>query len=220
MTAVTKEQSADILPFPSPPESPYQELKAKETREKDNRKKKLKKRIYAFGTDLFFIGVIQKVIVLSYVSFINENFNQAPMRVKSSLLGNLGELRLSTLVFTFFSYFLLSYFLGHGKTPGKTLFNLRVFSHEGDPKELSFMEAFMRTVGYTTCYVTGSFLFFIAIFRKDARGIPDFFSQTEVYTDEEFDVLINELKLKEEEREAFSKIPIDQNSKQLDLFAS
>lgn len=220
MIAEQKEHSADILSFPSPPENPYQELKAKEAMEKDNRKKKLRKRIYAFGTDLFLIGVTQKVIVLSYISFINENFNQAPMHVKNSLLGNLGELRLSTLVFTFFSYFLLSYFLGHGKTPGKTLFNLRVFSHEGDPKELSFMEAFMRTVGYTTCYITGSFLFLIAIFRKDMRGLPDFFSQTEVYTDEEFDELINELKLKEAEKDAFTKIPIDQNSKQLDLFAS
>ncbi len=175
-------------------------------------KGKLKKRFYAFCTDLFFIGIIQKALVLSYMVFVNDSFFKAPARVKEVLVDNLYQMRLQTLVFTFFSYFLISLYLGHGKTIGKTIFNLRVVSHEGDPYELSFMESFMRTMGYTTCYVAYSILFALVFLRKDERGIPDLFSQTEVLTDEEFEALQH----KEEELQG----SLTEENDQLDLFAS
>lgn len=182
------------------------------------REGKLKKRFYAFFTDLFIIGLLQKFLVYSYVTFVTETFTQAPAQIKSSLLGNLGQLRLSTLLFTFFSYFLVSYYLGHGKTIGKTILNLRVFSHEGDRHELSFMESFMRTVGYTTCYATGSFLFGIVLLRQDRRGLPDFFSQTEVVTDEEMELFDEEERLRAE----FDQQQLERQKQetQFDLFAA
>lgn len=182
------------------------------------REGKLKKRFYAFFTDLFIIGLLQKFLVYSYITFVTETFIQAPTSVRQSLLGNVGQLRLSTLLFTFFSYFLVSYYLGHGKTIGKTILNLRVLSHEGPEEELSFMEAFMRTVGYTTCYATGSFLFGIVLLRQDRRGLPDFFSQTEVITEEEMSLLLEERKYEAEYLERSQNF--EQQSTQLDLFAA
>ncbi len=180
------------------------------------REGKLKKRFYAFFTDLFIIGLLQKFLVYSYITFVSETFIQAPLAVRQSLLSNVGQLRLSTLLFTFFSYFLVSYYMGHGKTIGKTLFNLRVLSHEGAQEELSFMESFMRTVGYTTCYATGSFLFGIILLRSDQRGLPDFFSQTEVITEEELELIQEEERLKQAALERESS----EESNQLDLFAA
>jgi uncharacterized RDD family membrane protein YckC len=191
-------------------------LEVSQERWEKAREGKLKKRFYAFFTDLFIIGLLQKFLVYSYISFVSETFIQAPFAVRQSLLGNVAQLRLSTLLFTFFSYFLVSYYMGHGKTIGKTLFNLRVLSHEGAHEELSFMESFMRTVGYTTCYATGSFLFGIVFLRNDQRGIPDFFSQTEVITEEELELILEQEKLEEL---ALQKTD-DNEGDQLDLFAA
>jgi uncharacterized RDD family membrane protein YckC len=210
------ETNAEVLPFPisvdlKPSGQTEKEIKAE--RWEEARKGKLKKRFYAFFTDLFLIGLLQKAIIFSYVSFINQTLYQAPAIVRSNLTSNVTELKISTLIFTFFSYFLISYYMGHGKTIGKTVFNLRVLSHEGEAEELSFMESFMRTLGYTTCYVTGSFLFAIVFLRNDHRGIPDFFSQTEVITEEEFTLYQEEL---HQEQIALNQ----KEDLQLDLFAS
>lgn len=185
---------------------------------------KIKLRVYAFFTDLFFIGLLQKVLVFSYVNFVNEVFHQVPLKVKANLLGSLSEMRIQTLVFTFFSYFLVSLYLGHGKTLGKTLFKLRVLSFEDDPAELSFMESFMRTLGYTTCYVTGALnpvlpllLFGLPTLRKDRKGIPDFFSQTEVVTEKEYEEFL--MRKEEELLEAQKEVEVEEDL-QLDLFAS
>ena len=213
-------QNSNVLVFPSSKSDEEKAAELELLREEQwdkAREGKLKKRFYAFFTDLFIIGLLQKTLVYSYITFVNETFTQAPIAVKRSLLGNVGDLRLSTLLFTFFSYFLVSYYMGHGKTIGKTIFNLRVLSHEGPETELSFMEAFMRTLGYTTCYATGSFLFGIVLLRKDRRGLPDMFSQTEVITEEEMDLHL--LEIKEEQSRLDKESALKENA-QLDLFAS
>lgn len=208
----------NILNFPIETKQvvPVSESKTKGT------SSKTKLRIYAFFTDLFFIGLLQKILVFSYVNFVNEVFHQVPGSVKRNLLGSLSEMRIQTLVFTFFSYFLVSLYLGHGQTLGKTLFKLRVLSFEDEPSDLSFMEAFMRTLGYTTCYVTAMvnpllpfILFSIPVFKKNGTGIPDIFSQTEVVTENEYKILLQKL-----EEEAQSQKETEDEDHQLELFAS
>lgn len=184
----------NILRFPPVKDN---KVSAKEFREEEiyndkvtaARKGIMKKRFYAFFTDLFAIGLIQKVLVLSYVEFVNEALHQMPFALKSKLISNVGELRLSTLLMTFFSYFFVSLYLGHGKTLGKTIFHLRVVGEETQTGDLTFFESLMRTIGYTVCYIGMVFPFALPFFRKDRKGFPDFFSQTSVITEEEFQLL-------------------------------
>ncbi|MCR9203816.1 MAG: RDD family protein, partial [Halobacteriovoraceae bacterium] len=113
---------------------------------------------------------------------------------------------------------------GHGQTLGKTLFKLRVLSFEDESGELSFMEAFMRTLGYTTCYVTAMvnpllpfLLFSIPVFKKNKSGIPDIFSQTEVVTEVEYQ---NLLQKQQEEARSREEQDVQDEDHQLELFAS
>lgn len=175
------------------------------------RKEKLKKRFYAFYIDLVAIGVIQKVLVYTYVNCINELLTSIPRFHKVSLLDHTWQLTITTLSFTFFSYFLMSLYLNHGQTLGKSLLGLRVYSSESADGELSFTESLLRTITYTACYLTGSFLLLIPFLKKDSKGLPDYFSHTETLSEAEFVLKMTEQQeLKEE---------LDQmNDSQLELF--
>jgi len=154
-----------------------------------SKKKKLsknKKRFYAFNVDLYGIIIFHKIALYSYIHFINTSFDQAPMNIKRNLLENINQMHISTFMFTYFSYFLVSFYLTHSKTLGMTLFDLRTVSNEDSPKELSFMESFMRALGYTVNYLLVFTPFLINLVRKDSKGIPDFFSQTQIMTEKEF----------------------------------
>jgi uncharacterized RDD family membrane protein YckC len=150
------------------------------------RKEKLKKRFYAFYIDLVAIGIIQKVLVYTYVKCINELLTSIPKFQKVTLLDHTWQLTISTLSFTFFSYFLMSLYLNHGQTLGKSLLGLRVYSSENTLGDLSFTESLLRTITYTACYLTGSFLLLIPFLKKDSKGLPDYFSHTEVLSQDEF----------------------------------
>ena len=186
----------------------------------------IRKRFYAFNIDVFCIVILQKVGLFSYMSFVNSAFEVSPFPLKEILLGNMRQLHLSTMLFTYFSYFLVSYYLGHGKTVGKTIMHLRVVSHEGSPYELSFMESFMRTVGYTINYIFMFMPFVVNFVRSDKRGVPDFFSQTEVMTESEFEAYLEALNSQEEtfshkSSAAAEVIPFNSDKEeQLDLFSA
>ncbi len=163
------------------------------------------------------------------------------MTVKRALLGNIDQMYISTFMFTYFSYFLVSFFLGHGKTIGMTFFDLRTVGHEDSPKDLSFMESFMRTLGYTVNYLLFFTPFLINLIRSDSKGLPDFFSQTEVMTENEFLHYEHSLKVEQAQKVALEtneeaqiisfptptektqnenqNLPIGENAHQLDLFS-
>lgn len=155
---------------------------------------KTKKRFYAFNVDLYGIIIFHKIALYSYINFVNTSFDQAPLNIKRVLLGNMNQMYISTFMFTYFSYFLVSFYLAHGKTLGMTFFSLKTVGNEDSPNELSFMESFMRTLGYTVNYLLMFTPFLINLIRKDAKGLPDFFSQTEVMTEKEFLHYEHELK--------------------------
>lgn len=193
---------------------------------------KTKKRFYAFNVDLYGIIIFHKIALYSYINFINTSFDQAPMNIKNILLENMNQMYISTFMFTYFSYFLVSFFLGHGKTIGMTLFELRTVGSEDSPQELSFMESFMRALGYTVNYLLIFTPFLINLVRKDSKGIPDFFSQTQVMTEKEFINFEHALKMqqlrKKTDFERARVVPFPAPAKseqleevqQLDLFSS
>ena len=155
---------------------------------KKYKKSKLAKRCYAFYCDLILIGITQKLLVYTYIKAVEELLTTIPINIKYALVGNTFKLTLSTLTFTFFSYFMISLYINHGRTFGKAIFGLQVYSNEHESTSLTFMEVFLRTLSYTICYITGSFLFALAFITKNNRGIPDFLSSTEVITDEELEM--------------------------------
>lgn len=172
------------------------------------RKEKLKKRFYAFYIDLVTIGLIQKILVYTYVNCINDLLTSIPKFQKVSLLNHTWQLTITTLSFTFFSYFLMSLYLNHGKTLGKSLIGLRVYSSESADGDLSFSESLLRTITYTACYLTGSFLLLIPFLNKDSKGLPDYFSHTEVLSEAEF----------EKKQEFIEQNKENTNNNQLELF--
>ena len=153
------------------------------------RMEKLKKRFYAFYIDLVAITLIQKIVVFTYQKSIRELFPTLSLEAQSKLFDNVWQVTLSTLTLTFFSYFIVSMHLGNGKTLGKSLLGLRVYSPENTTP--SFLESVQRTLVYTGCYLMGSFLLLIPFARKDSKGIPDMISHTEVVTEEEFQAIVS-----------------------------
>lgn len=155
------------------------------SRTQSDRKKVLRSRCYAFYTDLTIIAILQKLVVLTYIRCIKELLTTIPFDVKANLLSKTYQLTFPTLVFTFFSYFLVSYFFNHGTTIGKALFSLRVCSNH-DNEELSLVQCLLRSLTYTFCYLGGGLLLAIPFLRKDVKGLPDMMGSSQVLTLDEF----------------------------------
>ncbi|MBT3236930.1 MAG: RDD family protein [Bdellovibrionales bacterium] len=139
----------------------------------------IKKRCYAFTTDLFLITIINKMIMVAYSNFLKTTFIHLSSHTQNRLIDGLLAVNFSILLLTFWGYFFLSYFLAEGQTPGKLIFNLRVYSKsDSSSLHLSIREGVGRTCGYFLCYIMGMILFAIPILRRDGRGLPDWFSGT------------------------------------------
>lgn len=146
----------------------------------------LKKRVYAFCVDLYVIVGIKLMITFAYTSFFKSFFFQLPQQKQQRLLDSLMIVDLSVTPIIFFSYFLLSYYSGEGKSLGKLFFKLTVAQNELEKDYLpTFRQALLRTIGYMSCYLSLGTLFFVPFFRNDRRGIPDMLSGTKVYSDHE-----------------------------------
>lgn len=157
----------------------------------------LKRRTYAFTLDLFAVALINKGILIAYTNFLQSFFYQLPIHAQQSIIGEIPKASFFTLTAVFFSYFLMSFYLGEGKTPGKLFFGLRVYSPKKLQDTLTLKESSLRSLGYFLCYATGLFLFLAPFMRKDRKGVPDWFSGTQTISEERF-LLLKNLKAKEE----------------------
>lgn len=172
-----------------------------------NKQQLFRHRVYAFTFDMFMVGLTSKLVMFTYTSFLRTFFHQLRFQVQDTLAKGVPLIHLSVLMAVFFSYFFISYYTSEGKTLGKMMFGLRVYSPTHPRTALTLSESFKRTMGYLVCYVTGLFLFALPLVRSDRRGLPDFFSNTEVTFEDHF----NSELLPQSER--------DQNERdQLDLF--
>ncbi len=119
------------------------------------------------------------------------------------------------MFFTYFSYFLVASYLFEGKTIGKSIFNLRVVNKLERDGQIFFRDCLLRSVGYTLCYIMLFIPFLASAFGKEAKGLPDYLSETEVVTEEDFQQLLRD----QEESQTLNKTE-DRAINQLDLFAS
>lgn len=149
----------------------------------------LKKRTYAFTLDLFFIAVINKAIMYTYINFLETFFYQLPISFQMNINGQLAKANGISIMIIFWGYFVLSYYMGEGKTPAKMLFGLKVHSPHSSDNHLSFKASVLRTSAYFICCFTGVFLIAIPFLRRDKKGLPDWFSNTHVVTEDEIAVV-------------------------------
>ncbi len=153
------------------------------------RKKILKKRMYAFILDLYAIVFLNKFMVYAWLGFVNSYISNISLfSSKSSGLVNSGATNLS-LPIVYTAYFFFFYYLGEGRTLGKMIFKLRVYSNGHRKEELSAKECFSRSIGYLMC----NYLFFVPFalvyLKKDMKSIGDYISGTTVLTDEEYAIM-------------------------------
>ena len=91
------------------------------------------------------------------------------------------EFSMTGLIFV--SYFFLGYYLGNGRTIGKSFFKLKVLPQNKETLELSAMESMIRSLCYTLSLFSGFFLFLLPVFRKDNLGLADILSGSSIVSE-------------------------------------
>lgn len=153
-----------------------------------DKKQLLKSRTYAFTLDLAFVLILNKAVTLSYTNFIRTIFYQLAPQTQHKILLSFEYVQFSTLWIVFWSYFVLSYYLGEGKTPGKMIFGIQTFS-EKSREGLTLSESLIRTMGHFVCMITGLFLFALPYLRKDQKSLADIISETWVSKESQISTL-------------------------------
>jgi uncharacterized RDD family membrane protein YckC len=100
------------------------------------------------------------------------------------------EAEIVTLLILYINYFLVSIFLSQGKTLGKTLIGLRIIG-EDNLGQISVKQSFMRSLGYTLCYIGGLILFVLPFINRKNKGIPDWISHTHVISEKQWQQVID-----------------------------
>lgn len=153
-----------------------------------HKEKLLRQRIYAFSIDLFAILSLNKVLTLTYMAYL-EQFAWPMYRTLSDGEHLIQEAEILTLLILYSSYFLASLYLSQGKTLGKTLIGLRVVGDES-LGQISIKQCFMRSLGYTLCYMGGLLLFALPFLNRKNKGVPDWLSHTHVISEKQWQQLI------------------------------
>ena len=147
----------------------------------------LKTRINAFLIDLMIVKLIYYGSILSALTFMTDlNIN---WRYEDFV--NIKSKSLACLYLIFTMYFSLSLYLSNGKTLGKLITGLKVYSISGR-KELTFSEALMRSFGYGITCLTYFVPFIFILFNKQKKTLACLLSNTYTRTEEtkrEFQVL-------------------------------
>lgn len=147
----------------------------------------LRKRFYAFFVDLFIVGVVSKVFIVAYMTFIESSLKFIPLHYKKSLYDNLKVVHFPLIMTLFFGLYFLSLYLGQGKSPGKAMMKIRVISKKHPFEGLSITEAFTRSLAGLVCYMSLCTLFVFALFNREGKGIPEWFSGTSVVSEEQYE---------------------------------
>lgn len=152
------------------------------------RKATLKRRAYAFIVDLYAIVFINKFMAFTWNSAVNNfisNLAFGKYEAAKRLTSGIETISLPIIIA---SYFFFSYYLNDGRTFGKMLFNLKVYSNNKN-SQLTVLEALSRSVSYILYSYFFYLPFIINFLRKDMKSITDYVSQTTVMSDEEHSIL-------------------------------
>ena len=160
-------------------------IESGQTPKRPSRKEVLKSRVYAFAIDLYAIVFLARVSSLMWGYFISKHLSRIDMsNYQAYRLLVVGNINLTMPIF-FTSYFFFFYYLNNGRTLGKMLMKLKVCALHDHKRELTFLEAFGRSIGYLFINYLSYVPFAINYFRKDTKGIQDFISQTIVLRHDE-----------------------------------
>ncbi len=137
----------------------------------------LKKRINAFTVDLAIIISMNYFLMASFTNFLKVVFFHLNIATQIYIIEKFNMMNSVSLLGIMFAYFSIFYYTTNGKTMGKMIFNLQVSNNLNE--ELSLKESMIRALTYTLLSPL-AFLLSMPIFTKDQKGIPDYFSKTEV----------------------------------------
>jgi uncharacterized RDD family membrane protein YckC len=142
------------------------------------------RRIYSFLVDFSTILVINTAIYTSYAVFVSEFYSALNVEVKTQLIGGNFGLQAGVFLMAYMTYFFYSMFVLNGQTLGKKVFKLHtiddnyIFEEDSSQFTLGARQAFRRSFGYLTCYLSFGSFFVFSILSEDKRGIPDYFSSS------------------------------------------
>lgn len=136
------------------------------------------KRINAFTIDLFLIFVIQKITVNSFVNSLDLVFFRFPFKIQYYFLSHQFSIFANiTLISIFFAYFALFPFISNGRTPGKYIVGLRIFSKS---HELTLLQCMTRSFLNLFSVFTFCLPFLAVMYKKNHIGISDYLAKTHV----------------------------------------
>ena len=131
----------------------------------------LSRRFYAYFIDLFLISLGNKIMLVTYLNFMDIYF---PF-LTPALVKNLPQISLFSQYLTFVGYFSLSLYMSEGKTLGKLCTGLKVISNkQGNP--LSLAQCFLRAscALFSTIFLMLPYL--LLLIRKDGRDFTIFWA--------------------------------------------
>jgi uncharacterized RDD family membrane protein YckC len=140
------------------------------------------RRIYSFLVDFSTILVINTAIHTSYAVFVSEFYSALNVQVKTQMIGGNFGLQAGVFLMAYMTYFFYSMFVLNGQTFGKKVFKLHtiddnyIFEEDSSQFTLGARQAFRRSFGYLTCYLSFGSFFVFSLLSEDNRGIPDYFS--------------------------------------------
>lgn len=164
-------------------------IESSQTPKRPTRKEVLKSRTYAFIIDIYAIVFLTKSVSMTWGYFINDHVSRLNLTSYSAWRNlNINTFTLTLPIF-FLSYFFFFYYLNNGRSLGKMFMKLKVCAHHDHNRELTFTEAFGRSLGYLFINYLSYLPFIINYLRKDSRGIQDYISQTIVLREDEIALL-------------------------------
>lgn len=145
--------------------------------QKKERQKRIQKRILAFTIDIFVILFLQKALLWAYKDLLHNMMVHMPMYEKKITQAYLPLMEFFTILTVYFFYFSISLYWGQGRTLGKAILGLKVYSLSSEHGP-NLLESFQRALGYLVCYMSANLLFILPVIRKDGKGLADWISGT------------------------------------------
>lgn len=135
------------------------------------------KRINAFTIDLFLIFVLKEITVNSFVKSLDLIFFRFPFKIQYFLSTEFTVFTSITLLSIFFCYFTLFTFITNGRTPGKYIMGLRVYTKS---QEISLTQSIIRTFSNLFSVFMFCLPFLAIMMKKNHVGISDYLAKTTV----------------------------------------
>jgi uncharacterized RDD family membrane protein YckC len=149
-------------------------------------------RFFAYITDLFCIGIIQKLLVIQYMGYMGQFYSKIPTLMKLQLSKGSEHINWEVFTLVFLTYFFFSFLLSNGKTIGNLIFGLRLVDKNSIDTRLELTPWRIAARAFTYLFNNTVFYlpFLINLVTKSNRGIEDWFSGTVTLKDEEINQIV------------------------------